>query len=576
MVDLAEEEKFIAGELVSASKAPVRRLGQGTLLVAEGEYWSSPCKLCGVVKNLLIRGPSDLEVRLQVEGTTHEELLKWVTGNPGVPLRLHLCGEGCDAKLDAKDLVHAKRLRLKRRENEEDWTENLKGAIDELAVLRREAEEAEPAKRKEESKKEKKKKKKKKARGEKSSDSSSLPRDKTKGQKRKLSSQKGLEAVYGSTGLDPDPRVRKRLLRRWKKKMKKKKDSSSGSSGSSLEGSSQASTLNSSESGQVFEETNKVRRLARKAPGLLTFSMVKEMQRQLLTAAGTLWDTEKTAVPPVSLQYYRSQLAPRLSGGASREALTLSWALDFGFARQNGSSSRLPQPKTEEFGNDCGRSQLGCLTTSGSSPPRTGALVKQSGSPGGCKRGEAGEQNPADDKGKGKRKNRHWGRSLASQWKRRSERQGSRQGQKRQREGGEQEELLGKGARGNRMSLLSDIRGVDQSAEGFFKPHEEPFDAHGKILHPGLATVCRPVTGNPTPSDDLKGSGSALNVGPTLLDTNYQFSKEQMMTPELWGCADGGAALSSPSRCSGGISSHLLGGGTVELERQWSEKRSGS
>ena len=31
------------------------------------------------------------------------------------------------------------------------------------------------------------------------------------------------------------------------------------------------------------------------------------------------------------------------------------------------------------------------------------------------------------------------------------------------------------------------------------------------------------------------------------------------MTPELWGCADGGAALSSPSRCSGGISSHLLG-----------------
>ena len=326
--DLAEEEKFIAGELVSASKAPVRRLGQGTLLVAEGEYWSSPCKLCGVVKNLLIRGPSDLEVRLQVEGTTHEELLKWVTGNPGVPLRLHLCGEGCDAKLDAKDLVHAKRLRLKRRENEEDWTENLKGAIDELAVLRREAEEAEPAKRKEESKKEKKKKKKKKARGEKSSDSSSLPRDKTKGQKRKLSSQKGLEAVYGSTGLDPDPRVRKRLLRRLKKKMKKKKDSSSGSSGSSLEGSSQASTLNSSESGQVFEETHKVRRLARKAPGLLTFSMVKEMQRQLLTAAGTLWDTEKTAVPPVSLQYYRSQLAPRLSGGASREALTLSWALD--------------------------------------------------------------------------------------------------------------------------------------------------------------------------------------------------------------------------------------------------------
>ena len=240
-------------------------------------------------------------------------------------------------------------------------------------------------------------------------------------------------------------------------------------------------------------------------------------------ASNSSWDLvghREDGSPPSVPAVLQVPAGPQAERRGQQGGLDALLGVGFGFARQNGSSSRLPQPKTEEFGNDCGRSQLGCLTTSGSSPPRTGALVKQSGSPGGCKRGEAGEQNPADDKGKGKRKNRHWGRSLASQWKRRSERQGSRQGQKRQREGGEQEELLGKGARGNRMSLLSDIRGVDQSAEGFFKPHEEPFDAHGKILHPGLATVCRPVTGNPTPSDDLKGSGSALNVGPTLLDTS--------------------------------------------------------
>ena len=324
----SEEEKFIAGELVIASKAPVHCLLQGTSLVVEGEYWSSPCKLCGVIKSLQIRSPSDLEVCLRVEGTTHEELLKWVTGNPSVPLRVHLCGEACEAKLDAKDLVHAKQVRLKKKEDEGTWADNLKGTVDELAALRREAEGVEPEKREDELKKEKKKKKKKKARREKSSESSSQGPDKAKGAKRRLSSQKELAAVYGSTGLDPDCRVRKRLLRRWKKKMKKKKESSSGSSGSSLEGSSQASILNSSDSGQVFEETHKVRRLARKAPGLLTFSMVKEMQRQLLTEAGTLWNTEKASVPPIALQYYRAQLGPRLSGGASREALTLCWALD--------------------------------------------------------------------------------------------------------------------------------------------------------------------------------------------------------------------------------------------------------
>jgi hypothetical protein len=56
--------------------------------------------------------------------------------------------------------------------------------------------------------------------------------------------------------------------------------------------------------------------------------MVKEMQRQLLTSAGTVWERDRSAVPPIALQYYRSQLSSRLTGGAAREALTLSWALD--------------------------------------------------------------------------------------------------------------------------------------------------------------------------------------------------------------------------------------------------------
>ena len=92
----------------------------------------------------------------------------------------------------------------------------------------------------------------------------------------------------------------------------------------------------------------------------------------------------------------------------------------------------------------------------------------------------------------------------------------------------------------------------------FVDPHDGPFVAHGKILHRGPATALGPVLEDATPKHK-KGSGVALNVGSAVPVVNYQFSKEQMETQELWSCADDGAALTSPSRCSGGISSHLLG-----------------
>jgi hypothetical protein len=324
------EAQFLGGEFVEASQAPVRQLSAGILLVVEGEYWGGQCTVCGKIQGMKIRGPADIEVTLGAEGTTNEELLKWVSGNPGQPLRVHLCGERCEAKVEANDLIHAKRVRVKKKEGEEGWSENLKGTVDELAVLRRDVQGDRPAPEEKDRPKEKKKtkKKKKKERKERSSTSGSGEKAKSKGQKRRVVSQKDLVVVYGTTGLDPDPRIRKRLLKRVKRKLKKKKGSSADSTGSSLEGSSQESSLDSSESGQVFEETQKVRSIARKAPGLLTYGMVKEMQRQLLTSAGTLWSTERDAVPPIALQYYRGQLSNRLSGGAAREALTLSWALD--------------------------------------------------------------------------------------------------------------------------------------------------------------------------------------------------------------------------------------------------------
>ena len=325
------EKEFLAGNFIEASLAPVRHLSLGALLILEGEYWGSACKVCGTVQGVKIRGAADVEILLNPEGTDHEELLKWASGNPGKTLRAHLCGQTCEAKLEASDLIHVKRIRRKAREDEKGWAENLKGTVDEMAGLRREAEEGRvpPPEKEEVKEKKKKKKKKKKARRDQTSSSDSGERGGVAGQKRKVQAQKELAAVYGTTGLDPDAKVRKRLLKRLKKKIKKKKGSSAESSGSSLEEeASQASSLASSESGEIFEEAQKVRTIARKAPGLLTYGTVKEMQRQLLTSAGTVWSQERASVPPIALQYYRTQLANRLSGGAAREALTLSWAID--------------------------------------------------------------------------------------------------------------------------------------------------------------------------------------------------------------------------------------------------------
>jgi hypothetical protein len=328
------EDRFIAGELVEASKVPLGRLTQGTLLVCEGEYWGAPCKVCGVIRSLKIKGASDVELAVKAEGTDHEDLLKWNSENPEAAIRVHLCGGACPAKIEAKDLIHAQKVRLKTREDEGGWTENMKGSLDELAALRRdkaapgpEREERERAQKADGKEREKKKKKKKKAKRSRSTSETSQTREK-KTPKKKVESQKSLSQVFGTTALDPDPKVRRRLLKRVKRKMRKKKDESSPSSGSSLEGSSKASSLGSSESGQLFEDSHKVRSISRKAPGALTYGMVKEMQRQLLTSAGTVWERDRSAVPPIALQYYRSQLASRLTGGAAREALTLSWALD--------------------------------------------------------------------------------------------------------------------------------------------------------------------------------------------------------------------------------------------------------
>lgn len=325
---------FASGEFVEANKVPVEVLLQGSTVVVKGEYWQADCQVSGEIQGLRVKGAGDTEVLLRGEGTNHEELLKWISGNPTENLRVHLCGRTCTNKTEAPSLVHAREIR-KKKADEGGWTENLKESVDELARLRREAGEAgvppgpgaEKASEKEKERKEKRKKQKKEKKRRSTSEKSADKRPATD-RKRKIQAQKDLEQVFGTTGFDPDPRVRKKVIRQLRKKLKKKKNQSESETRSSTEGSSEDSDVDSSHSEGVFEEKHKVRSVAKRAPGALTYTTLREMQKQLLTSTGAVWEMGRGSVPPVALQYFRGQLVNRLSGGVAREALTLRWALD--------------------------------------------------------------------------------------------------------------------------------------------------------------------------------------------------------------------------------------------------------
>ena len=171
----------------------------------------------------------------------------------------------------------------------------------------------------EEEKSEAKKKKKKKKRSEERGRSPEKSKEKID---LKSGARKELKEVFGGTGLDPDPRFRRRYAVKAQKKTKKRKRDSYST------GSSSSGKTTTSESVEVFEEQQKVRRLSKRAPGVLAALAMREMQTSLLTATGGLWQQDQTAIQPLAVQYFRQSLAPRLQGGPGREGLTLCWAID--------------------------------------------------------------------------------------------------------------------------------------------------------------------------------------------------------------------------------------------------------
>ena len=293
--------------------------------VMEGTYWTQPIQAALKVLGVIPRG-GEPHLSVQVLGTQTEELLRAATGLPSREMVVHLCGTDCPGEPHAEDLLHVTKLKKLTDRDREGWMSNLKSPPgvrdedDELARLREEhaARQAfhprgDGREREEIPAKEKDKKRRK---------SRSPEKKKTKV---KVVETKDLSVVLGTTGVDPDPSVRRRVKRRAAKMAQSKKSKSSGSSGDTSSDSESDTHLDT----KIFGGETKVVEIARKYPGALTCSTAEEVAETLVTQEGGIWDLQEGPIPPLFTRYFRAQLASKMSPAMARESHTLAQGIDF-------------------------------------------------------------------------------------------------------------------------------------------------------------------------------------------------------------------------------------------------------
>ena len=333
------EEKFDKGELVVLDEVPLNKWKKGEMVrLPKASYYGKQIGACGRFQSPIFQDGEKF-VKLVITGTDDEELLKHATGVTSQELVVHLCKEGCGRGPDTPMEVHSREGQRIAKEAESGltWETNIESAgvvADDLVELRRRQEEAlkrgdekketKKAKKKEEEDsaggKEKKKKKKRKREKSSSSGGDQSGGEKEVKKKAKLggrtSAQKTTKALYARTGLDPRPKIRKRIANRVKKSLKRvKTKGSSSTSGSSS--SSSGSTVGNLD---VLDDHSKIRQISVKGPGLLSSSAIEHMIDSLRELDGS-WGSEVTGVPPIVLKFVRTVWFPACQEELSRNAL---------------------------------------------------------------------------------------------------------------------------------------------------------------------------------------------------------------------------------------------------------------
>lgn len=267
-----------------------------------------------------------------------------------------MCKPDCNQEEVAEDLIHVKKVRMMQTEaNEDAWVHNLEKVVpmeeggDELAPLRRHAQEgaqaekevdkrdrkrdrqesqesrSKEAKRQKKEKDQRRKKKKKKKRSSGSGKEASDDKVRMDGTHAKGAAQKESQALFRGTGLDAHERVRNRVARLARRHLKKKVDRSSSNDSSSSSMASNKSGSAGAEEG-LFETGSKVRILSEHFPGALTTHAMSQMRSSILVELGH--QDRPNSLQPVAVSYCRQHLIRRASGPVQRELLTLTHALD--------------------------------------------------------------------------------------------------------------------------------------------------------------------------------------------------------------------------------------------------------
>ena len=330
-------ENFEKGLEVECGLVPVAQWKIGDrLVITEGHYWEEKVKIAGLLKGIDI-GPEGVMLRMRLEGTQSEAMVKWAGAHPGRMIEVHPCLPDC-GRLSKDGLLHATKVKKLLAGAKEDWMENVVDLAvaqgegeDELARLRERAKErghaavgeqrapvVEKADALSSSSEERRKKKKKKKKERKK---------KEEGEKQRVSATKDLTAVFGGTALDPQPSVRRKIKKKAKRSAKRKSRRSSSSTSSTSRMSSASGEM-AEDSGHLFGEEVKMKTLAKKYPGALTLSTLEQIQTAVVSQTGQPWELSRESLPPIFSQFWRQMLSPKMSGPMSREAQTLCYLQD--------------------------------------------------------------------------------------------------------------------------------------------------------------------------------------------------------------------------------------------------------
>ena len=125
-----------------------------------------------------------------------------------------------------------------------------------------------------------------------------------------------LKDIFARTGVDPDPGVRRALMRK-ARKIRRGKKKKKGSRSRSREKEDQASDSSTTTSGlgeevigssELFEAERRALQIWKRIPGALTCGALQDMRQSLMTAEGFLTAGSEGSIAPVASQYYRQHL----------------------------------------------------------------------------------------------------------------------------------------------------------------------------------------------------------------------------------------------------------------------------